>query len=170
MHVVFQEPGDWLTALVARFEGPLILYAQRLLGELPRARDVVQETFLKLCRTPVSEVKGHEAAWLYTVCRRTALDVIRKERRMTLVTDETVNGFASRAPDPLGVLEQNESAAEVMQMLEQLPENQKEAITLKFGHGLSYKEIAEITGHSVSNVGVLIHTGLKTVRQKMVTI
>ncbi len=169
MHVAFQEPGDWLTALVARFEGPLILYAQRLLGELPRARDVVQDTFLKLCRTSAEEVKGHEAAWLYTVCRRTVLDVKRKERRMTLVTDETVNGFASSAPDPLGVLEQNESAAEVMQMLEQLPENQKEAITLKFGHGLSYKEIAEITGHSVSNVGVLIHTGLKTVRQRMVT-
>jgi RNA polymerase sigma factor (sigma-70 family) len=170
MHAVSQAPRDWLTALVARYEGPLILYAQRFVGELPRARDVVQETFLKLCRTPVNEVKGHEAAWLYTVCRRAALDVKRKERRMTLVTDEIANGFQSSAADPLAALEQSESAAEMLRMLDRLPESQKEAITLKFGHGLSYKEIAEITGHSLSNVGVLIHTGLKTVRQRMVTI
>lgn len=89
---------------------------------------------------------------------------------MTLVTDEMVNGFASDAPDPQAAMEQSESTAEMIQMLERLPENQREAITLKFGHGLSYKEIAEITGHSVSNVGVLIHTGLKTVRERMVTI
>ena len=170
MRAVPAEPHDWLTSLVARYEGPLILYAQRLLGELPRARDVVQETFLKLCRTPAGEVEGHEAAWLYTVCRRAALDVKRKERRMTLVTDETVAGFASASPEPLAALEQSESAGEVMRMLERLPENQKEAITLKFGHGMSYKQIAEITGHSISNVGVLIHTGLKTVRERLVTI
>jgi len=72
--------------------------------------------------------------------------------------------------DPLAAMEKYESTAEVMQMLEKLPENQKEAITLKFGHGLSYKEIAEITGHSVSNVGVLIHTGLKAMRARLVTI
>jgi RNA polymerase sigma factor (sigma-70 family) len=162
------EPQDRLTSLVARYEGPLILYAQRLLGELPRARDVVQETFFKLCRTPAAELTGHEAAWLYTVCRRTALDVKRKERRMTLMTDQTPAGFTDPASDPLAALEKSESTAEIMQMLERLPDNQKEAITLKFGHGLSYKEIAQITGHSISNVGVLIHTGLKTVRQRLV--
>src|ERR1041384_530855 len=92
----------WLTDAVARYEGRLILYAQRLLGcaDLSRARDVVQETFLKLCRTPRGDVAGHEAAWLYAVCRRTALDVRRKERRMTLLNDETANAFASPAPGP----------------------------------------------------------------------
>src|SRR6267154_874642 len=114
MHAVSQEPDDWLTALVARFEGPLILYAQRLLGELPRARDVVQETFLKLCRTPANEVEGHEAAWLYTVCRRAALDVKRKERRMTLITDQTAATFPSASLDPATAIERSESAAEVM--------------------------------------------------------
>jgi RNA polymerase sigma-70 factor (ECF subfamily) len=77
--------------------------------------------------------------------------------------------MASGIGDPFAEAEKSESAAEVMQMLERLPESQKEAIVLKFGHGLSYKEIAEITGHSVSNVGVLIHTGLKTVRARLVT-
>lgn len=161
-------PHGWLDSLVVRFEGPLILYAQRLLaGDLGRARDVVQETFLKACRAPRDELAGHEAAWLYTVCRRAALDVKRKERRMSLISDEAAATFASTSPDPAACAEQSESAQEVLRMLDRLPENQKEAIALKFGHGLSYKQIAEITGHTISNVGVLIHTGLRTVRERM---
>jgi len=171
MHAATPEPDDWLSSLIARYEGPLILYAQRMLaGDGPRACDVVQETFLRLCRTPRGDVAGHEAAWLYTVCRRAALDVKRKERRMTLITEDVASSFPSASPDPASVIERSESTAEVMRMLDRLPENQKEAITLKFGHGLSYKEIAEITGHTVSNVGFLIHTGLKTVRQRLMPV
>jgi RNA polymerase sigma-70 factor (ECF subfamily) len=48
-----------------------------------------------------------------------------------------------------------------------LPANQQEAIRLKFQHELSYKQIAEVTQLSVSNVGFLIHTGLKTLRQRL---
>lgn len=89
---------------------------------------------------------------------------------MTLMTESTAATFASSAPDPATEVEQGESAAEVMRMLHDLPDGQKEAIVLKFGHGLSYKEIAAVTGHSVSNVGFLIHTGLKTVRQRMLAV
>lgn len=156
-----------ISELVARFEGPLVSYAHRLLGELSAARDVVQETFLRLCRTDAAVVDGHEAAWLYTVCRRAALDVKRKERRMSLITDEAAARFESDAPDPALVAERADAAGDVMRMLGRLPENQKEAIVLKFGHGLSYKEIADVTGHSVSNVGFLIHAGLKAMRERL---
>lgn len=89
---------------------------------------------------------------------------------MTLMNDQTAATFPSSSPDPADALERSESTAEVLRMLERLPENQKEAITLKFGHGLSYKEIAEITGLTVSNVGFLIHSGLKTVRQRLLPV
>jgi hypothetical protein len=60
-----------------------------------------------------------------------------------------------------------DTAAEVLRMLTHLPENQREAILLKFGHNLSYKEIAQVTGHTVGNVGFLIHTGIKTLRTRL---
>jgi RNA polymerase sigma factor (sigma-70 family) len=171
MEVIPQEDADdWLTATIARHEGRLILYAQRILaGDLARARDVVQETFLKLCRTPRAEVTGHEAAWLYTVCRRTALDVKRKERRMTFIADNTTvtaDSLPSPTPDPALATEQSDSAAEILRSLNHLPDPQREALLLKFAHNLSYKEIAHVTGHTVSNVGFLIHTGLKTLRRQ----
>jgi RNA polymerase sigma-70 factor (ECF subfamily) len=47
-----------------------------------------------------------------------------------------------------------------------LPKNQQEVIRLKFQHGLSYKEISTVTNLSVTNVGFLIHTGLKVLRER----
>ena len=55
----------------------------------------------------------------------------------------------------------------VLGILETLPANQQEVIRLKFQNDLTYREISQVTELSVSNVGFLIHTGLKTVRRKL---
>ena len=47
-----------------------------------------------------------------------------------------------------------------------LPPRQQEVLQLKFQNDLSYQQISEITELSVSNVGVLIHNALKTLRQR----
>ena len=52
----------------------------------------------------------------------------------------------------------------MLELLESLPPNQREVIRLKFQNGFSYQEISRISGHSVSNVGYLIHAGIKTLR------
>jgi RNA polymerase sigma-70 factor (ECF subfamily) len=64
-------------------------------------------------------------------------------------------------------MERKEKFEEVLRFLERLPENQREVIRLKFQGDLSYKEISEVTGLSVSNVGFLIHTGIKRLRSMM---
>ena len=91
---------EWIRAAVARFEGPLTLYAARLLGDADRARDVVQDTFLKLCRQDAREIRDRLAEWLFTVCRNRALDVLRKEGRMTRLSDEHAGACASADPSP----------------------------------------------------------------------
>jgi RNA polymerase sigma-70 factor (ECF subfamily) len=53
-----------------------------------------------------------------------------------------------------------------MGLLGRLPENQGEVLRLRFQHQLTYKQIADVTGLSVSNVGFLIHTGLKSLRER----
>ena len=54
-----------------------------------------------------------------------------------------------------------------MRLLDRLPDNQQEVIRLKFQNDLSYREISEITGLSVSNVGFLLHVGIKRLREIM---
>src|SRR5436305_2810402 len=158
------DDAPWVRGAVAQFEGPLTLYAVRLLRDAEAARDVVQETFLRLCVQERAVVESRLAEWLFTVCRNRALDVLRKESRMTRLSDEQVQHRASADPGPCDVAERRESAARVLDLLDSLPANQREVIRLKFQNGFSYQEISRISGHSVSNVGYLIHAGVKTLR------
>jgi RNA polymerase sigma factor (sigma-70 family) len=158
------ENGPWVRSAVERYEGPLTLYAARLLGDADAARDVVQETFLRLCTQDRATLETRLAEWLFTVCRNRALDVLRKESRMSRLSEEQVQRCLSPAPGPPDVAERREMASRVLDLLESLPINQRDVIRLKFQNGFSYQEISRISGHSVSNVGYLIHAGMKTLR------
>ena len=53
---------------------------------------------------------------------------------------------------------------ESLLLLADLPRNQQEVVRLKFQDGLSYRDIAEITGFTSSNIGYLLHVALKRLR------
>ena len=165
-----QEPGDsaaWVVAAIAQFERPLTLYVSRILHDAERARDVVQDAFLRLCLQERDVVEPHLAEWLYTVCRNKALDVRQKEKRIVGLADPVAENYPVRQVAPLQAIELREEAARAARLMGDLSENQQEVLRLKFQHDLSYKQISRITSLSVSNVGFLIHTGLKILRQRM---
>ena len=160
------EPDDEFPQLVRRFELPLLQYATRIIGDRERARDVVQETFVQLQRAPRRQVDPAPAKWLFTVCRTRALNVCRKERRMMYLEDDVLE--RRHAPDagPVEQLEQKEAGGFLLRIIGTLPPRQQEVLQLKFQNDLSYQEISDITHLSVSNVGVLIHNALKTLRER----
>jgi RNA polymerase sigma factor (sigma-70 family) len=161
--------SSWISSVLAEFEKPLTRYAAHIIGDIERAREVVQDTFLKLCRQKPAQIHGHLAQWLYTVCRNRALDVLRKERRMTGISDAQLELQTQCGPEVSSALEKDEQLADVLNILRTLPANQQEVIRLKFQGDLSYLEISRITNLTVSNVGFLIHTGLKTIRERVLT-
>jgi RNA polymerase sigma-70 factor (ECF subfamily) len=132
-----------------------------------RARDVVQETFLRLCREPAIAREAHIAEWLFTVCRNYALDLKRKERRMNPAASAELGNTQSPALGPVEKIEHNETTARVLSLVKALPDNQQAVLMLKFQASLSYREIANVTGLSVSNVGYLIHQGLSALRRNL---
>lgn len=161
------EHDRWLRDALMRHEGPLMRYASRLVGDVEQARDVVQETFLRLCREDAAKLDGRLAAWLYRVCRTRALDLKRKEGRMRVVATELDPPGISQEPPPDHAAEARDDHAKVTRWLALLPDNQQEVVRLKFQGGLSYREISEVTNLTVTNVGFLLHTALKTLRAKM---
>jgi len=68
---------------------------------------------------------------------------------------------------PGASVEHEETMSQVLRLMETLPKNQREVLRLKFQSDLSYKEISEITKLSVTNVGFLIHTAIKTLRKEL---
>src|SRR5438477_8516560 len=102
---------DWMRDVLKEHEGPLLRYATRLTGNLDRARDIVQDTFLKLCREKPERLNSHLPEWLFTVCRNRALDVMRKESRMGPLPDAEL---ASAEPSPAAVASANEAEGDVL--------------------------------------------------------
>ena len=152
--------------IVHRFELPLLQYARRITGDREQARDVVQETFVKFQRNGALRLEDEPATWLFTVCRNAALNVCRKERRMLYVGEEVIEARESEQPMPFDQLEQKEATGFLLRIVGTLPVRQQEAIQLKFQNDLSYQQIAEIMQTTANNVGVLLHTALKTLRQR----
>lgn len=159
--------GEWVRKVIEEYEAPLLRYAARLSGNLESARDLVQDTFLRLCSEDSEQLGERVAPWLYRVCRSRAVDAFRKEHRMKPLEDTALEMLESAAPTPIEALDREETESQVLKALSALPKNQQEVIRLKFQEGFSYREISEVTGHSVSNVGFLIHAGMKTLRQRL---
>ena len=152
---------------VSEFESPLIGYAKTIVHDLDRARDIVQDTFIRLYQQDVGKVSSGLKSWLFTVCRNRALDVLRKEKRMVPVEDEMIESCDSGVESPASITEDHERTELVKSYMRRLPENQATVITLKFEKGYSYQEISEQTGLTTGNIGFLIHTGMKRLREML---
>jgi RNA polymerase sigma-70 factor (ECF subfamily) len=158
--------GDWIRGALDRFERPLTLYATRLLGDAHRARDVVQDAFLRLCRERRSKVEGRLPAWLYAVARNRAIDE-RRHERVAATTALPADGTA-KGEDPSSRAETRDAAGRALAALDALPAAQQEAIRLKLQHGLSYEDIAQVMAITRNHVAVLVHRGLATLRATLV--
>ncbi|RPI28103.1 MAG: sigma-70 family RNA polymerase sigma factor [Acidobacteria bacterium] len=158
--------SDWLKSILEQHETALVRYACRLTGDVEVARDVVQDTFVTLCRQGPGAVEDHVVPWLFRVCRNRALDII-KGRHPDCPITEMENRMPDGHESPGDLLERKEKLALILELLETLPANQREVVALKFQHDLSYKEISSVTGLSVTNVGFLIHTGLKNIKERL---
>ncbi len=159
----FAKKNEWLEDVFDRYSGRLLRYAFKLTGSEEQAREVTQETFLRLVYAKQSKICDRVAQWLFTVCRNIIIDRRKKEKRMVFrLKDETLKDNATPAPEE--ILENKQTRGLLLQLLDSLSQNQQEVIRLRFQNDFSYKEIAEITGFTVSNVGFLMHTGLKALR------
>src|SRR5688572_8409317 len=114
-----QKPSraDWIQSVLAEHEKSLVRYALHLTGSIETARDVVQETFLRLCSQDPRKLEGRIAPWLFAVCRTRALDALRKEKRLNVAGAEDDGEPSSPFPSdssPIETFEQNEVIAKIL--------------------------------------------------------
>src|SRR3954468_12668148 len=121
------------------YQGRLIRFAARITGDLESGRDVVQDTFLRLCGQDLDEVDDHLPAWLFRVCRNRALDVKKKEGPLHRLDDAVADATRDPAPGADDALERNEDVARILAALGELSPAQQEVIRLRFQEELSYK-------------------------------
>ena len=149
----------WFTGTIRDFQGPLIRYTRKITRDVEEAQEIVQESYLKLWKQPYPQIVDRIPPWLYLVCRNHAIDRKRREEKVSL-SDSGMDHYQASGMS----LDDQVVLNETFRLLSTLKESECECLVLKFQEGLSYKEIAEVTGLSVSNVGLMIHQGMKTLR------
>lgn len=141
--------------LIGAHEHKLVAYSVRFTGDLEASREIVQETFLKLCDR-WRKVERKAVPWLYTVCRNASIDYCRRNGRLRPLWKEAeLRSEGTEVWQNLSFLQK---------LLEPLSQNEREVLRLKFQAGLSYKDISDVTHLSVSNVGVILHGAMKKLK------
>ena len=164
------EPHAWVIEAVEAYEAPLSRYARRLLEDVDLAADAVQHAFVTLCSESRERLEGRVAPWLFRVCRNRALDHLRRAGRERTLGDggatdaDAGTPLTAAADDPASRVERADLAALLRGLLADLPAPQRETIDL-WCEGLSYRQIAEVTGRQEGHVRVLAHRGLTTLRR-----
>lgn len=159
-------PAEEVEALLDECQGPLIRYAYRLVHNRELAEDMVQEAFLRYVRKPLDYGEPRQrVAWLYRVTHNLCVDWLKRESKRTEIYERI-----RKQPRP------SNDGSEIValdrwqhleRLMDKLNDKQRQVILLFFQEGLSYKEIAEVTGYSMSNVGMLLHRGLKKLKKML---
>jgi RNA polymerase sigma factor (sigma-70 family) len=112
------------------------------------AQDIVQEAYLRAFRFFPAFRGGDARSWIMKIVRNTCYTWIHENRPLqgAMEFDEDLIPSNPRALNPEEVLFQNDSGNLVRKALETLPTNFREVLILRELEGMSYKEIAEITG------------------------
>ncbi len=159
-------PSEVIEQLVHQYERPLLAYAMRMCGgDWQSAQDAVQETFLRLCREDRQKIQSRVAPWLYTVCRSRVIDMQRTNHSTAI--DPTQIAVADPAPSASQRASEAEEHDQLAQQVDQLTPRQQEVIRLRMQAGLSYREIAEVTGLTVNNVGFHLHAAVRSLRDSL---
>jgi RNA polymerase sigma-70 factor (ECF subfamily) len=128
--------------------------ARWLTGNAQDAEDVVQESYLYAFRFFAGWRGGDARTWLMRIVRNACYTWLRVNRPLQDGTefDENVFPPGFQAPNPEGIVLQNDSGSPMRKALEKLSPNCREVLVLRELEGMSYREIAEITGMPVSTV------------------
>ena len=169
----FADSGDTesLGVLLQRYETSLVRFVTNFLGDRDTAQDIVQETFLRVAKRP-RKLLGIQSIhnWLLRVARNLSIDHLRRLSRQrkhsrTLMEQAARERAAVEPADKkLGRAERRDR---VRTEINQLRPRLKEIMLLKIQEARTYREIAEITGLTVTNVGYLVHQAMQTLKLKL---
>ena len=175
---VKQGDATAFSQLVDKYKQPVMNFAYRTLRDLTEAEDLAQNVFVQVYKSARRyEPSAKFSTWLFTIARNLCLNEIRRRARHPAESlDQT---HAETDDQPLHQVEDRrvvlpseellhgELDQKITDALAELPENQRTALLLCRQEALSYEEIAEVLGCSLSATKSLIHRGRETLKSKL---
>jgi len=157
--------GRAFERVLADYWRPVLTFSTRLLHDGEAADDVAQETFLRVWINRTEIQPGQLRAYIFRVARNLVVDETRKRRVRGRATDTT--GISTTVPRPDQVVERDEQHEAIQHAVDSLPPKRREAFILAYLHELSYKEVADVLGVSVSTVKNHVASALMDLRHSL---
>ncbi|MGD9842682.1 MAG: RNA polymerase sigma factor RpoE [Steroidobacteraceae bacterium] len=162
--------------LVLKYQHRVLKLVNRYVRDPAEAEDIAQETFIKAYRA-LPSFRGESAfyTWLYRIAANTAKNVLVSSRRRMVdhnldlqdPDDYAAQSLLKDSDTPEGMLLTEEIRATVSEAMQQLPDDLREAITLRELEGLSYEEIAEVMDCPVGTVRSRIFRAREAIDKKL---
>jgi RNA polymerase sigma-70 factor (ECF subfamily) len=164
--------------LVDKYKQPVLNLVTRTLHDATEAEDLAQNVFVQIWKSRTRyRASAKFSTWLFTIARNLCLNEIRRRARhpaepLDAPHPEHEGEPLHQPPDartisPPDALLHGELERKIEEALAALPENQRTAILLCRQEELSYEEIAEVVGCSLSATKSLIFRGRETLKQKL---
>jgi RNA polymerase sigma-70 factor (ECF subfamily) len=157
-----------MNQLVSRHHGSAFRVALGILRDEDAAADVAQDAFLKAFRG-IRGFRGDASfkTWLLTITANEARGALRKVGRRNELALDSAGPVATHEETAEDALVGKEEAARVRELLERLPEKQKQSVTLRIFEALSFREIGALIGSSEGAARVNYHHGIRRLREMM---
>lgn len=133
------------------------------------AEDVTAQVFERTLRH-LSEYRPDRApfaAWLFSIARHAVIDHLRGQERHPELPLESVENQPGDHLSPGEQVEEAQIRARILALVARLAEREREIIALKFGAGLTNRQIAELIGLTESNVGVILYRTIRVLRRAL---
>lgn len=159
---------DPFAALVARYQKRAFWVAFHVVGRVEDARDVAQESFVRLFRSLGNfDFSRSFYTWFYRIVMNLAIDALRKTRSARAANlEDVLGGLADgREVDGADACEQVERRQQVRDLLDRLDAKFKAVLVLRDLHGLSCREIAPILGLTHATARWRLHRGRQLFRE-----
>lgn len=153
-----------------RHAGSVFALARRLLVDKALAEEVVQEVFLRLWNNPekFDHERGSLRSYLLAQCHGRSVDLLRSETSRRRREERDVRRTAESGYDLEHEVVDLAVAEKVQVALESLPDGERQAISLAYFGGHTYREVAELLDQPEGTVKSRIRTGLKRLRTELV--
>jgi RNA polymerase sigma-70 factor, ECF subfamily len=140
-------------------------YLYSRLGDQAEAEEITSQVFLAAWEAlPRYKEQGSFTSWLFRIARNKLNDHFRRSRPY-LSLDEIGNGL-SQSWDPLTSLVQEENLRRLAQIVQKLPRDQFDMLSMRFAGGLTFSEMASILGRSEGAVKMAVSRLVKKLKEE----
>ncbi len=148
---------DSFKMLIDKYTSSIYNFSSRFVG-YDQAKDITQEIFIKVWKNlkNFNSEKAQFKTWLFVIARNSITDYLRKKKSIPFSyfgeNESTLENIGDESDLPDEIFQKFQDKEMLLKILEELPINYREVLTLYYQEDMTFKEIGEVLGKPLNTV------------------